>query len=159
MLAGIWVVAFCAPGRLVKPIWKIVPCSHRTSNCSARRNNWFLATILSDLDRFKLVNDTYGYVGDKVLQAVAQRLHRRVRNEDSLCRYRGDAMLPERIWPCSSAAVGRYFRFTPATSGGSRFARCPGRCFLRRGLSRWLGSRLCCRRRIGHRRIGCIGLG
>jgi diguanylate cyclase (GGDEF)-like protein len=60
----------------------------------ARRNNWFLAVMFIDLDRFKLINDTYGHAaGDKVLQAVAQRLLLRVRSQDTLCRYGGDEFL------------------------------------------------------------------
>lgn len=116
--------------------------------------------IFSDHDRFKRVNDNYGRAaGDKVPQAVAQRLHgARLCNEDTLCRYGGEAMLPENIRRGSSGAVWRYFRLTGTTGTGGRFARGFGRCFLRHRLSRWLGSRLCCRRRIGHRRIGFIGL-
>ena len=60
----------------------------------ARRNNWVLAVMFIDLDRFKLINDTYGHtIGDKVLQAVAQRMQGRVRLEDTLCRYGGDEFL------------------------------------------------------------------
>jgi diguanylate cyclase len=60
----------------------------------ARRNNWVLAVMFIDLDRFKLINDTYGHaVGDEVLQAVAQRMQGRVRFEDTLCRYGGDEFL------------------------------------------------------------------
>lgn len=60
----------------------------------ARRNNWVLAVMFIDLDRFKLINDTYGHViGDEVLQAVAQRMQGRVRLEDTLCRYGGDEFL------------------------------------------------------------------
>lgn len=60
----------------------------------ARRNTWVLAVMFIDLDRFRLVNDTYGHAtGDKVLRTVAHRLHRRVRSEDTLCRYGGDEFL------------------------------------------------------------------
>jgi diguanylate cyclase (GGDEF)-like protein len=42
---------------------------------SARRNNTPLALVLIDLERFKAINDTLGQQsGDRVLQAVAQRL-------------------------------------------------------------------------------------
>jgi diguanylate cyclase (GGDEF)-like protein len=74
----------------------------------ARRNNWFLAVMFIDLDRFKLINDTYGHaVGDKVLQTVAQRLHRRVRSEDTLCRYGGDEFLYLLVNPQSLENVQR----------------------------------------------------
>lgn len=60
----------------------------------AKRNNWLLAVMFIDLDRFKLINDTYGHAaGDKVLQTVAQRMHLQVRNEDTFCRYGGDEFL------------------------------------------------------------------
>src|SRR5687768_15783850 len=74
----------------------------------ARRNKWFLAVMFIDLDRFKLINDTYGHaVGDKVLQTVAQRLHRRVRSEDTLCRYGGDEFLYLLVNPQSLENVQR----------------------------------------------------
>ncbi|WP_158593414.1 GGDEF domain-containing protein [Nitrosovibrio sp. Nv6] len=74
----------------------------------ARRNTWVLAVMFIDLDRFKLVNDTYGHAtGDKVLQTVAQRLHRRVRGEDTLCRYGGDEFLYLLVNPKSLQNIQR----------------------------------------------------
>lgn len=74
----------------------------------ARRNTWVLAVMFIDLDRFKLVNDTYGHaIGDKVLQTVAQRLHRRVRGEDTLCRYGGDEFLYLLVNPKSLQNIQR----------------------------------------------------
>lgn len=47
-----------------------------------------------DLGRFKEINDTYGHhVGDEVLGAVAERLHRSVRTEDVVMRYGGDEFI------------------------------------------------------------------
>ena len=44
-----------------------------------------------DLDDFKPVNDTYGHhTGDAVLQAVAERLHNAVREDDLVVRFGGD---------------------------------------------------------------------
>jgi diguanylate cyclase (GGDEF)-like protein len=44
-----------------------------------------------DLDDFKPVNDTYGHhTGDAVLQAVAERLHDAVREDDLVVRFGGD---------------------------------------------------------------------
>ena len=44
-----------------------------------------------DLDNFKLINDTYGHEsGDRVLQDVAKRLQRAIRNSDSAARLGGD---------------------------------------------------------------------
>ncbi|CAA2136985.1 putative bifunctional diguanylate cyclase/phosphodiesterase [Methylobacterium bullatum] len=50
-----------------------------------------LAMCYIDLDRFKFVNDTYGYAtGDELLQAVAVRLRRNTRREDIVARLGGD---------------------------------------------------------------------
>lgn len=50
-----------------------------------------LALLFIDLDRFKEVNDTLGHsIGDRLLQAVAERLERKVRPEGPLVRLGGD---------------------------------------------------------------------
>ncbi|MCP4445934.1 MAG: diguanylate cyclase [Myxococcales bacterium] len=50
-----------------------------------------LAIILMDLDKFKLVNDTYGHLaGDKVLTRFAQMVQHSIRNEDVFARYGGE---------------------------------------------------------------------
>ena len=57
----------------------------------ARRGGLHLATLVLDLDRFKVVNDSYGHpVGDALLQAVAQRLKLAVRGTDTVARQGGD---------------------------------------------------------------------
>ncbi len=57
----------------------------------ARRSNGNAAVLFADLDRFKVVNDTYGHrVGDELLIAVARRLQRLVRPGDTLARLSGD---------------------------------------------------------------------
>ena len=57
----------------------------------ARRNKLPLAVLFMDLDRFKHVNDTYGHeTGDKLLQAVAQRVKEAVRADDIVVRMGGD---------------------------------------------------------------------
>lgn len=65
----------------------------------AKRNNNKLSVMFLDLDRFKNVNDSLGHmVGDKLLQAVADRLRKCLRECDTLARIGGDEftiLLPE----------------------------------------------------------------
>ena len=51
------------------------------------------AVVLLDLDRFKIVNDSFGHAaGDAALQAVATLLRRRVREGDLVARLGGDEL-------------------------------------------------------------------
>jgi len=65
----------------------------------ARRNQEQFAVMVVDLDRFKLINDTYGHAaGDEVLRAVAARLGASIRKADTVARHGGDefiVLLPE----------------------------------------------------------------
>ncbi len=57
----------------------------------ATRNNEKLAVMFIDLDRFKIINDSLGHtMGDRLLQAVSQRLLACVRKGDTLSRFGGD---------------------------------------------------------------------
>jgi len=64
-----------------------------------RRNRRKLCVIILDLDKFKLINDTLGHpVGDRLLQAVGERLSKILRTEDTVARIGGDEfmlLLPE----------------------------------------------------------------
>lgn len=56
-----------------------------------KRNDDKLAVLLLDLNRFKEVNDTLGHhVGDQLLQLVAKRLEKTIRNSDTVARLGGD---------------------------------------------------------------------
>ncbi|WP_232627874.1 PleD family two-component system response regulator [Methylobacterium sp. Leaf118] len=53
-----------------------------------------LACLLLDIDRFKLINDTWGHeAGDEVLRAFAERIRQQVRPMDILARYGGEEVV------------------------------------------------------------------
>lgn len=57
----------------------------------ASRTREFMAVLFLDLDRFKLLNDTFGHLaGDVLLQNVANRLLACVRQTDCISRFAGD---------------------------------------------------------------------
>lgn len=60
----------------------------------AQRNGGCLAVLFLDLDDMKAINDTFGHaVGDRVLQAMAQRLTEVLRGDDTVARVGGDEFL------------------------------------------------------------------
>ena len=65
----------------------------------SERSGNTLALLFLDLDRFKTINDSLGHLaGDRLLQAVAERLRHCVRESDTICRQGGDEfiiVLPE----------------------------------------------------------------
>lgn len=57
----------------------------------ANQNDSIIAVLFIDLDMFKPVNDTYGHkIGDKLLNAVAERIVGSVRENDTVARFGGD---------------------------------------------------------------------
>jgi diguanylate cyclase (GGDEF)-like protein/PAS domain S-box-containing protein len=72
----------------------------RMAITQARRKNTNLGLLMIDLDRFKPVNDQYGHSnGDILLDAVAKRMKKCLRESDTLARVGGDefvAILPMR---------------------------------------------------------------
>ena len=50
-----------------------------------------LSLIMTDIDRFKSFNDTYGHqIGDRVLRYVAQEINQCIKGRDVLARYGGE---------------------------------------------------------------------
>jgi two-component system, cell cycle response regulator len=57
----------------------------------SKRMQQMISLMLLDLDRFKLVNDTFGHdMGDELLKAVSERLKTCVREVDTVARMGGD---------------------------------------------------------------------
>jgi len=60
----------------------------------AHRTGELFALLFVDVDRFKTINDSLGHdVGDKVLVAIARRLRKHTRSNDTICRYAGDEFI------------------------------------------------------------------
>lgn len=66
----------------------------RETTASAKRQNQPLCCIMSDIDFFKKVNDTYGHaVGDCVLKNVAKTIKKELRESDIASRYGGEEFI------------------------------------------------------------------
>lgn len=60
----------------------------------SRRNKTKASMIMLDIDKFKLVNDTYGHeVGDEVIVFVSSVLRKMTRKSDVICRFGGEEFL------------------------------------------------------------------
>ena len=63
-----------------------------------------MSVCITDIDRFKLVNDTYGHdAGDAVLREFANRVRSTVRGADLACRYGGEEFVL--VMPDTSAEM------------------------------------------------------
>ncbi|HYK89702.1 MAG TPA: diguanylate cyclase [Acidobacteriota bacterium] len=63
----------------------------KTELSRARRSNTKLSLLMTDIDHFKKVNDSYGHrIGDAILQQMSDILRRTVRSEDVVARYGGE---------------------------------------------------------------------
>jgi diguanylate cyclase (GGDEF)-like protein/PAS domain S-box-containing protein len=61
---------------------------------TARLRSSLTAVLFLDLDRFKLVNDSYGHaVADELLRELAQRLRATARIDDTVARFGGDVFV------------------------------------------------------------------
>lgn len=57
----------------------------------AEREGKMVAVLYIDLDQFKQINDSFGHaIGDEVLQEIASRLEKEIRDEDTIARLGGD---------------------------------------------------------------------
>lgn len=78
---------------------------------TAQRTGKPLSLIMTDVDHFKKVNDTYGHtVGDEVLISVAKALTGRLRPRDLIARYGGEEfvlVLPETDGPGAEVVAER----------------------------------------------------
>ncbi len=77
----------------------------------AQRRTGALAVMFIDVDRFKLVNDTFGHAeGDALLRAIASRLSATLRRGDTLARLGGDeftVLLPDINQPEDAEVIAR----------------------------------------------------
>ena len=77
----------------------------------AQRRAGALAVMFVDVDRFKLVNDTYGHAeGDALLRGIANRLSAALRRGDTLARLGGDEftiLLPDIGGPADAEITAR----------------------------------------------------
>jgi len=60
----------------------------------ARRQRQLISVLCLGVDRFKTINDTFGYeVGDQLLQMLAERLRIALRDSDTIARLGGDEFI------------------------------------------------------------------
>jgi len=79
-----------------------------------------LSVIMTDIDHFKSVNDTYGHmVGDEVLRSVVQRMQSLVRSYDFIGRYGGEEFLFVLPGCCGECTVAFAERLRLRVAGGS----------------------------------------
>ncbi|WP_433766852.1 sensor domain-containing diguanylate cyclase [Pseudomonas putida] len=65
-----------------------------TEMARVERGGGELSVIMLDIDHFKRINDQYGHaVGDRVLQAVCERIGNRLRRTDVFCRLGGEEFM------------------------------------------------------------------
>ncbi len=79
-----------------------------------RREEYSFAVVLTDLDNFKRINDTYGHlVGDEVLREFARRIIRNLRPYDNVGRFGGEELLvlmPKVLMPNMKDDLGERIR-------------------------------------------------
>jgi diguanylate cyclase (GGDEF)-like protein len=71
----------------------------------SQRESQPLSVVMTDIDHFKALNDTYGHqVGDAVLREVANRLSSALRSAESVGRYGGEEFLIV-LYPCNESSA------------------------------------------------------
>ncbi len=64
------------------------------TTASSKRNNKRFALVIMDIDRFKVINDTYGHdVGDKLILYIGNKISETLRKSDTIARFGGDEFL------------------------------------------------------------------
>ena len=83
------------------------PVSYTHLDVYKRQPHLQYAVIVSDIDNFKLINDTYGHLaGDDIILSIAQHLQTTFRNQDIIGRFGGDEFIifvndiPSISWLC-----------------------------------------------------------
>ena len=106
---------------------------------AAARTSRSVAILAIDLDRFKIVNDTYGHgTGDRVLKIAAERMSGALRSSDVLSRFGGDEFVVLLDAGGQEAAEQVARNLNAALAALPRRARGPERIHRHRGLSgRW----------------------
>jgi diguanylate cyclase (GGDEF)-like protein/PAS domain S-box-containing protein len=95
----------------------------------ARQDSSPVCCLMTDIDKFKHFNDTYGHaVGDQVLVQVARVLKAALRPTDILCRYGGEefCILLPGVDALRAAVVSERIRFRVEAQAGPGIRSLPG---------------------------------
>jgi diguanylate cyclase (GGDEF)-like protein len=95
----------------------------------AREEGSPVCCLMTDIDKFKHFNDTYGHaVGDQVLVQVARVLKAALRPTDVLCRYGGEefCILLPGVDALRAAVVSERIRFRVEAQAGPGIRSIPG---------------------------------
>lgn len=103
---------------------------------AAARTSRSVAILAIDLDRFKIVNDTYGHgTGDQILKIAAERMTGALRSSDVLSRFGGDEFVVLLDAGGQEAAEQVARNLNAALAAPTRRTRGPERIHRHRGLS------------------------